>query len=186
MSSSYLLSENPSLYAPLLPIQSPSAPSPSQLPSLSSSPKCQHHHHLSFHHYHHLSCHLSCHHHHHRQPLCSAITKTDSVPAVDSDKAMSSILQRLMVKMIEEGSAISRCAGREPLLSYCAITKTFFNDAKNLMSCPGAVWILSLIKFCGKHDVILKQMEQIQESLSSLLSDSRSLTQESASKGIHL
>ncbi|CAI5476237.1 unnamed protein product [Closterium sp. Yama58-4] len=50
--------------------------------------------------------------------------------------------------------------------------------------CAGAVWIMSLLSFCGHHASIQRLLPQLQDAFSALLGDSNELTQEMASRAM--
>jgi len=43
--------------------------------------------------------------------------------------------------------------------------------------CAGAVWLVSLLTYCGRHPALLPRLADIQEALSGLLGDANELTQ---------
>ncbi|MCO5585965.1 hypothetical protein L7F22_039901 [Adiantum nelumboides] len=52
--------------------------------------------------------------------------------------------------------------------------------------CAGAVWLVSIITYCGKHSRVHQLLPDIQEAFSHLLGDQNELTQEMASKGLSI
>ncbi|GIL84022.1 hypothetical protein Vretifemale_12732, partial [Volvox reticuliferus] len=58
---------------------------------------------------------------------------------------------------------------------------------KTEVRCAGAVWLVSLLGFCGRAAVLRgAELPKIQEALSGLLGDPNELTQEMASRGVSL
>ncbi|GLI60137.1 hypothetical protein VaNZ11_002209, partial [Volvox africanus] len=71
------------------------------------------------------------------------------------------------------------------------ILKTLLSDLvvspKTEVRCAGAVWLVSLLGFCGRTAALRgAELPKIQEALSGLLGDSNELTQEMASRGVSL
>lgn len=52
--------------------------------------------------------------------------------------------------------------------------------------CAGAVWLVSIITYCGKHPRVQQMLPEIQEAFSHLLGEQNELTQEMASKGMSI
>ncbi|CAI5535827.1 unnamed protein product [Closterium sp. Naga37s-1] len=50
--------------------------------------------------------------------------------------------------------------------------------------CAGAVWLMSLLSFCGHHASMQRLLPQLQDAFSALLGDSNELTQEMASRAM--
>jgi len=84
-------------------------------------------------------------------------------------------------KLLEPRSAAEAEIQRkivESLLTEC-VTHT-----RSEVRCSGAVWLVSLLLFCGKTAAVHAMLPRAQDALSTLLGDESELTQEMASRGL--
>jgi proteasome component ECM29 len=66
----------------------------------------------------------------------------------------------------------------ESLLTECV------THSRSEVRCSGAVWLVSLLLFCGKTAAVHAMLPRAQDALSALLGDESELTQEMASRGL--
>jgi proteasome component ECM29 len=66
----------------------------------------------------------------------------------------------------------------DSLLTECV------THSRSEVRCSGAVWLVSLLLFCGKTAAVHAMLPSAQDALSSLLGDESELTQEMASRGL--
>ncbi len=66
----------------------------------------------------------------------------------------------------------------ESLLTECVL------HSRSEVRCSGAVWLVSLLLFCGKTAAVHAMLPRAQDALSTLLGDESELTQEMASRGL--
>ncbi|XP_062082273.1 uncharacterized protein LOC133788708 [Humulus lupulus] len=71
-----------------------------------------------------------------------------------------------------------------------AITRKLFDNllysTRKEERCAGAVWLLSILMYCGHHPAIQNMLPEIQEAFSHLLGEQNELTQELASQGMSI
>ncbi|KAI5083342.1 hypothetical protein GOP47_0003085 [Adiantum capillus-veneris] len=70
------------------------------------------------------------------------------------------------------------------------IVRKLFDDllysSRKEERCAGAVWLVSVITYCGKHSRVRQLLPDMQEAFSHLLGEQNELTQEMASKGLSI
>ncbi|KAF5832303.1 proteasome stabiliser-domain-containing protein [Dunaliella salina] len=78
----------------------------------------------------------------------------------------------------------SRAAVQEELLQRLLDDMVVHSRAE--VRCAAAVWLVSLLTYCGRHPALLPRLSEIQEALGGLLGDANELTQEMASRGVSM
>ncbi|EFN52702.1 hypothetical protein CHLNCDRAFT_138705 [Chlorella variabilis] len=80
------------------------------------------------------------------------------------------------------GTSVALAAAQQQILG--AVMDECLLNSRVEVRCAGAVWLVSLLLYCGRHPRLLPLLPDVQQALSSLLGDQNELTQEMASRGL--
>lgn len=86
--------------------------------------------------------------------------------------------------LVSGGANDERAMARETVV-HKLFDELLFSSRKE-ERCAGAVWMVSIITYCGRHPRVQQMLPEIQEAFSHLLGDQNDLTQEMASRGMSI